>query len=50
MYNPKRDDARLDALVERTRKSLGDDAHPPRFIETVRGAGHRLHEYLGEHF
>ncbi|GHO91882.1 hypothetical protein KSF_019300 [Reticulibacter mediterranei] len=50
MYNPKRDDARLDALVERTRKSIGDDARPPRFIETVRGAGHRLHEYLGEHF
>jgi hypothetical protein len=49
-YNPKRDDARLDALVERTRKSIGDDARPPRFLETVRGAGHRLHEYLGEHF
>ncbi len=49
-YNSKRDDARLDALVERTRKSIGDDARPSRFLETVRGAGHRLHEYLGERF
>jgi DNA-binding winged helix-turn-helix (wHTH) protein len=44
-YDPKRDDARLDALVERTRKSIGDTSRPPRFIETVRGAGHRLNDY-----
>jgi hypothetical protein len=47
-YNPRRDDARLDALVERTRKRLGDDPRSPRFLETVRGMGHRLNEYLGE--
>lgn len=47
-YNPHRDDARLDALVERTRKSIGDDPRSPRFLETVRGVGHRLNEYLGE--
>jgi hypothetical protein len=49
-YDPKSDDARLDALVERTRKSIGDDSRPPRFLETVRGVGHRLKEYLGEPF
>lgn len=49
-YDPKSDDARLDALVERTRKSIGDTSRPSRFLETVRGAGHRLKEYLGEPF
>ncbi len=47
-YDPKSDDARLDALVERTRKSIGDTSRPSRFLETVRGAGHRLKEYQGE--
>ena len=49
-YDSRSDDARLDALVERARKSIGDDSRPPRFLETVRGAGHRLKEYLGEPF
>ncbi|GHO94642.1 hypothetical protein KSF_046900 [Reticulibacter mediterranei] len=48
LYQPEHDDARLDALVERVRKSIGDAERPPRFIETVRGTGHRLHEYLDE--
>ena len=48
-YIPQRDNARLDALVERTRQQIGDDARPPRFIETVRGIGYRLNEYAGEH-
>lgn len=47
-YSAKHDDARLDALIERTRKSIGDDSRSPRFLETVRGMGHRLNEYLGE--
>jgi|GEM_PF-2097001 len=49
VYNPGPDDARLDALVERARKHIGDDPRSPRFLETVRGLGHRLNEYLGEH-
>lgn len=48
-YDPRQDAARLDALVERARKSIGDASHPPRFLETVRGVGHRLNEYRGEH-
>jgi hypothetical protein len=49
LYNSQRDDARLDALVERTRKKIGDNSRSPRFLETVRGMGHRLNQYLGEH-
>jgi DNA-binding response OmpR family regulator len=44
-YMPHRDDARLDALIERTRLHLGDDQRNPRFIETIRGVGHRLNNY-----
>jgi DNA-binding response OmpR family regulator len=40
-----RDDGRLDALIERTRLQIGDDQRHPRFIETVRGIGHRLNNY-----
>jgi len=47
-YTSKRDDARLDAIVERTRTCIGDDLRTPRFLETVRGLGHRLNKYLGE--
>jgi two-component system alkaline phosphatase synthesis response regulator PhoP len=44
-YIPHFDDARLDALIERTRLHIGDDQRNPRFIETVRGVGHRLNNY-----
>jgi two-component system alkaline phosphatase synthesis response regulator PhoP len=44
-YIPHYDDARLDALIERTRVHIGDDQRNPRFIETVRGVGHRLNNY-----
>ena len=44
-YIRQRDDARLDALIERTRLHLGDDQRHPRFIETIRGVGHRLNNY-----
>lgn len=44
-YIRHRDDARLDALIERTRLYIGDDQRHPRFIETVRGIGHRLNNY-----
>lgn len=44
-YVPHRDNARLDALIERTRLHIGDDQRNPRFIETVRGVGHRLNNY-----
>ncbi|GCE48950.1 NACHT domain-containing protein [Thermosporothrix hazakensis] len=47
-YDPLRDDARLDALVERTRHCIGDRSRSPRFLETVRGIGHRLNGYGGE--
>jgi DNA-binding winged helix-turn-helix (wHTH) protein len=47
-YNAVSDDGRLDALVERARKKIGDSTKSPRFLETVRGIGHRLNEYLGE--
>ena len=41
-YSPRRDDARLDALIERTRAHIGDDQRHSRFLKTVRGTGHRL--------
>jgi len=44
-YVPQRDNARLDALIERTRMHIGDDQRNPRFIETIRGVGHRLKDY-----
>lgn len=47
-YVPRRDNARLDALVERTRVHIGDDQRNSRFLETVRGIGHRLKEYAQE--
>ncbi|HZR39401.1 MAG TPA: winged helix-turn-helix domain-containing protein, partial [Ktedonobacteraceae bacterium] len=46
-YASQNDAGRLDALVERTRKRIGDSQRHSRFIETVHGVGHRLHEYLG---
>ena len=45
VYVPSRDTARLDALIERTRQHIGDDQRNPRFLETVRGVGHRLNNY-----
>jgi DNA-binding winged helix-turn-helix (wHTH) protein/DNA-binding transcriptional regulator YiaG len=48
VYVPSRDTARLDALIERTRQHIGDDQRNPRFIETVRGVGYRLHGYVGQ--
>ncbi len=47
-YIPHYDDARLDALIERTRLHIGDDQRNPRFIETVRGVGHRLNNYADD--
>jgi DNA-binding response OmpR family regulator len=49
-YVPRRDNARLDALIERTRIHIGDDQRNSRFIETVRGVGHRLKNYTSFHF
>jgi Transcriptional regulatory protein, C terminal len=49
-YQAREDAARLDALVERTRKSIGDTSRPPRFLETIRSIGHRLNNYAGERF
>lgn len=46
-YTPRIDAGRLDALVERTRRSIGDDRRTQRFLETIRGVGHRLKEYRG---
>lgn len=47
-YDRHRDAARLDALIERTRLQIGDDQRNPRFIETVRGIGHRLKNYADD--
>lgn len=46
-HAPHRDDERLDALVERSRRHIGDKPRNSRFLETIRGVGHRLNEYLG---
>jgi mRNA-degrading endonuclease RelE of RelBE toxin-antitoxin system len=47
-YFPTLDDHGLDALIERARQKIEDDPRSPRFIETVRGVGHRLNGYIGE--
>lgn len=44
-YEPA-DDQRLDALVGRIRKKIGDSAHPPRFLFTSHARGHYLKEYI----
>lgn len=41
------DDDRLNALVERTRRHIGDTQRNSRFLETVRGVGHRLKGFIG---
>jgi DNA-binding response OmpR family regulator len=46
-YMPRFDDERLDAMVERTRRRIGDSSRVSRFLETLRGRGHRLKEYSG---
>ncbi len=38
-------DTRIDALIARVRKRIGDDARHPRFIETRRGIGYILHNF-----
>jgi DNA-binding response OmpR family regulator len=36
------DERGVDVHIRHLREKLGDDAHTPRFIETVRGAGYRV--------
>ena len=38
------DDHLVDVHIANLRKKLGDDPAKPRFVETVRGVGYRLHE------
>jgi DNA-binding response OmpR family regulator len=38
------DDHLVDVHVANLRRKLGDDPASPRFVETVRGVGYRLHE------
>jgi DNA-binding response OmpR family regulator len=47
IYQGKIDDGRLDAMVERVRKKIGDEPRSPRFLRTVHGLGHRLDGYNG---
>ncbi|MEO8956617.1 MAG: helix-turn-helix domain-containing protein [Ktedonobacteraceae bacterium] len=42
-YEPA-DDQRLDALVGRIRRKIGDTARPPRFLLTLHARGHCLRE------
>lgn len=39
------DDQRLDALVGRIRRKIGDPTHSPRFLFTFHAHGHCLKEY-----
>jgi DNA-binding winged helix-turn-helix (wHTH) protein len=45
-------DSAIAQSIQRVRQALGDDAHKPRFIETVHGRGWRfiapLHEEAGD--
>ncbi len=43
-YDPA-DDQRLDAMVGRIRRKIGDPAHSPRFLFTLHARGHALKEY-----
>jgi two-component system, OmpR family, response regulator RegX3 len=47
IYQGKIDDGRLDAMVERIRKKIGDESRSPRFLRTVHRLGHRLDGYNG---
>lgn len=41
-YHAKIDDDRLDAVVGRVRRKIGDNSRYPRFLQTVNRHGHRL--------
>jgi DNA-binding response OmpR family regulator len=47
MYD-RSDDERLDAMVGRIRRKIGDKGRPHRFLITVHGQGHRLLGYIDE--
>ena len=47
-YHLEMDNDRLDAMIRRVRKKIGDSTHAPRFLITIHGVGHRLDEYVGE--
>ena len=42
------DDERLDALVGRIRRKIGDKVRPHRFLITEHGKGHRLLGYIDD--
>ena len=44
VYQPKIDDQRLDAVVERARRKIEENPRLPRFLITVHRQGHQLHE------
>lgn len=41
-------DRSIDVHVSSLRRKLGDDPREPRFIETVRGVGYRMHAFIME--
>ena len=42
VYQPKFDDQRLDAVVERARRKIEENPRLPRFLITVHRRGHQL--------
>lgn len=47
-YDPA-DDQRLDAMVGRIRRKIGDTTRPPRFLFTFHARGHCLQGYIEPH-
>jgi len=43
VYQPKIDNQRLDAVVERARRKIEETPRLPRFLITVHRRGHQLH-------
>jgi len=47
-YDPDADAQRVDAMIERVRRKIGDTERPWRFLFTHHARGHHLEGYIGE--